>query len=131
MASALMLYGESVVISSTTNGSPNFIPLTQWVRASEVLKARATLEMRGQANSCQISGAYQTSDDQITVGTPTALVASNFLTADGIQFPSTFPDISTATNAKGWVRFGLLCQPASGTAVSGCWASIKVDIQGA
>lgn len=133
MASSMTVYGEGVVVSSPTNGSPNFIPMTQWIRASEVLNARATLEMRGQSNSCQINGAYQTSNDQITLSAPTSLIAGgSYLTAEGYQYPTAFQDISASTNGAGWVRFGLQCQPAAtGGGVAGCWASLRIDTQGA
>lgn len=131
MASSMTVYGESVVVSAASTTAPNFIPMTHWIRASEVLKARATLEMRGQANSCQINGAFQTSNDQISVNTPTSIISGgNYLTMENFQYQSAFTDISSSTAGVVWIRFGLQCLSGN-SAVAGCWAAITVDIQGA
>ena len=133
MDNSIVLTGTGTIVSSTTNGTPNFIPMTQWVGGADVVKVRATLEMRGNSAACQINGAYQTSNDKISVNSPQSILSSpTYLTTEGFQYPSQFNDISTATAQARYVRFGIMAQPSSGAtgAVQGCWASITVEIQG-
>lgn len=129
MADALIEYGEGVVISSTSSTVPNFIPMTRWIPAINVLQVRSTIEMRGPtANGVSLGDGFQTSNDMITVDAPASIQNSSFLRVEGFQYPSGYSDISASTAGRRYIRFGLMCYPGGNGAIQSCWAAIAVEI---
>lgn len=126
----MSLQAQSVIVSSQSTSTAVFIPMTEWIPAGEVAKARYTLEMRGNSQYCAIAGGYQTSQDRISVDAAAQIGSASYLSADGYDYPTAFTDLSSTMAGKAYVRFGILAKLSSGSNAQGCWASIRVDIQG-
>lgn len=130
--------GASLVYSSGATDSDVFNPLTRWIDAGLVKNARAVLKMESDTDYCQVTAAYQTCNDpqanpdtaaafQILAGDPEA-DTDQVLTDEGVSYPNKWNDVSSSTNGKKHVRFGVLVRnDTANEDRQCCLASLKVD----
>ena len=103
------------------------------METAEVETVRLALEMSQTAGNIELNAAYQLSDDGCDWDTPVLVEDSNnkpFVDADGVSQSTEFVDIATGgTNAKRYMRFGVLALASTSSVLSICSASLQVDVR--
>lgn len=124
--------GIGTALSKGSATIVNFVPLTDWLNAAGVKKVRVRTEMRADTGTCQIAPGYELANDIDAPNAPVQIPATggSYLLGNGIQYQSTFDDISSSTATRLFIRFGVLVKQDADGAVNGCLASIRVDMQG-
>ena len=123
-------FGRSWVASKGLAASANFVRLTEFVPSADVDRARATFEMRSDTGSVQLAPGYVTANDPDVPGNGTKLGTKANLTAEGIQYPDGWTDLSTVLANQLFVAFGVMVSQDTDGAPQGCMAQIRVDVQG-
>lgn len=113
--------------SSSVDGV--FIVLTGWMSAPDVAKVRATWEatMETSANLVTRPG-FQTANVENSPDNPQTL-GSDSLTSVGVKFGTALTDITSSTQAKALVRFGIWVKLASGGSLACVQLAGSFDIQ--
>ncbi len=119
--------GPMPVWSGGSDSTPIFIPMTGFGSTAGVHQVRPSMEMRASSGACEIKFGYQLAND--TESPETAVAVGSFLSSEGFSYGSSFTDISSATELKLYIRWGVWVQDTSGTKIEMCRASIRVDIE--
>jgi len=119
------VFGPKVVFSDGT-ANPMFIPLSDGLSSAGLINVRVSTEFAEQSGNCKFRPALRWSDDGITWGAATNMVAT-YLTAPGITYGSSYIDITALGTPKPWVQFGVEVANNSGSRVEVCNASIMID----
>lgn len=121
-------YGPTVVWSSQQTNVWLFHPLSGALPSGGVKKVRVSFEMAQNTGLCKIRPALRMSNDGATWDTPQAIGAAT-RNSDGITYGAAFEDMSTYTEAKSFVQYGIEVENDSGSVVESCKATLKVDIE--
>jgi len=91
-------------VHSTSTSSSTFFPVTMWSPASSVKEVRAGFEIALPENDITVAPAYQVANVENTV-VASGLIGT-YQSTSGVHYPSSWQDISTATDGAQLVRFG-------------------------
>lgn len=119
--------GHGLVISKGLAATPNFHPLTPWIRTSQLTQARYRLEMRGDTGTSLLAVGYQTADSIDSPAAAAQLGTLAYLGADGVQYGNDWVDLSTALDGGSWIRFGALMKQDNDGGLQACTAILRVD----
>ena len=102
----------------SVNGT--FIPMTPWMSASDVAKARCTWESSGETVANMVTRpGYQVADVENSVSSTNTL-GSDTQTGNAVKYASAPTDISSVTQSKQLVRWGLWVKNPAGTTTVQC-----------
>jgi hypothetical protein len=118
----------TVIFAYTTGGTKKFQPMTPWMPAEAVKRARGTFEVIGAQPNMSATFSYQTANVENQPDFPVFEIGAG-QTIDGYSF-GTMTDVSANTNSKQLVRFGLNCVNTSGAVLIVARAGGYVDISG-
>lgn len=119
------LWGPKAVWSDGT-ASPMFHPLSDAIDTGNVTFARATIEMDQDTGNCKIRPAVRYSDDGIAWGAPAA-ISAGYRTTIGIDYGTTWVDLTSLTTAKNWVQFGVEVANDGGSGIHHCNATLMIQ----
>ncbi len=119
------VFGPKTVFSDGTT-NPQFIPLSEGLASAGMINVRVTSEFAEQSGNCKFRAALRWSDDGITWGASTNLVAG-YTSTPGITYGSGYVDITVLGTPKPWVQFGVEVANTSGTRVELCNATLMID----
>ena len=119
------LWGPKAVWTDGTS-SPMFHPFSDAIDTGSVTYARASIEMDQDTGFCKMRPALRYSDDGITWGTPVAIIAGYRATI-GIDYGTTWVDLTGLATAKNWVQFGVEAANESGSDVNHCNATLMIQ----
>lgn len=119
------LFGPSPVWSDGTT-SPSFRPLSDPIQAKGLLNVRVSTEMSEDSGNCKIRPALRYSNDGINWDASKDIVAG-YRTTEGIDWGTTYIDISAGTTPRAWVQFGVEVANESGSAINVCNATLRVE----
>ncbi|MCA9297570.1 MAG: hypothetical protein KDA28_00805 [Phycisphaerales bacterium] len=124
---------DSVTVWTDGTTTAIYHPLSPVLETTEVETVRLALEMSQYTGNITMNAAYDLSDDGCDWDTPVIIQDTNsqpFVDADGIDQSTLFVDIATSgTNAKRYMRFGVLALKTSSDTLSVCRASLQVDVR--
>lgn len=123
------LYGKCIDLGGL-HGDRLLLIGSPGLERADVLSVRAAIEMCMSTGNLKIYPALRVSDDGLTWTTPAA-IGSHVLTANGVQYHSAFVDVTSTSNTKRLIQFGVYAVNTSGTAFNLCKASMQVDIRSA
>lgn len=105
-----------------------WIWLTGWHSTEGLTGLRAALELRATSGSVSVRFGYQTSDDQVNTNSPVGFGTAR--TAEGAYVDTSYTDISSATEAALYIRFGVLVKnQTSGTTLEMCRVGGRLDFK--
>jgi hypothetical protein len=106
-----------------------FIASTPFLDAAPVKRVRRVADIQGIEANFEVAFAYQTADTASSPNQATAVGA--YLTANGMAFPTSFVDISSATGGAQLVRFGWIVRKtaSSGTTPATAWVGGTIEYQ--
>lgn len=119
------VFGPKTVFSDGTT-SPHFIPLGDGMSSAGMINVRVSTEFAEQTGNCKARPALRWSDDGITWGAATNMVAA-YLSTPGITYGSSYIDITVLGTPKPWVQFGVEVANVSGSRIELCNVSIMID----
>ncbi len=119
------VFGPTTVFSDGTT-NPMFIPLSQGLSSAGMINVRVSTEFAEQSGNCKFRAALRWSDDGITWGSSTNMIAG-YTSAPGISYGSTYIDITALGTPKPWVQFGVEVANVSGSRVELCNATLMID----
>lgn len=119
------LWGPRAVWTDGT-ATPMFHPMSDAIDTGSVTSARVTLEMDQNTGNCKIRPALRYSSDGINWDSPAYIVVT-YRTTAGIDYGSTWLDLTTLATPKNWVQFGVQAANNSGAAIEHCNASLMVQ----
>jgi hypothetical protein len=114
------------MIFAYTMGAKKFQPMTPWMPAESVKRARGTFEVIGAQPFFSATFAYQTANVENQPDVPVMELGSA-QTTDGCNY-GTLTDISNTTNTRQLVRFGLNCANTNASVLIVARAGGYVDI---
>jgi hypothetical protein len=117
----MVVYADSV--------SPVFFPMSQYMDAGSVLKARVTFELRSKVGLIQVRPAIQTVDCESDTPTTTSIVAT-WSSTTGLTYPTDFTDLDTNTKGKQHARFGFEASLSSTGSLGLVYVTAKVETLG-
>lgn len=103
-----------------------FHPMTESQPSTGVSKVRASFALEASSGALTIRPALQMSNDGVTWDTAVA-IGTDTLTADGTNYADSYEDMSSTTQAKLYVRFGIQATNSSGTALEMGRATLRID----
>ena len=122
-------FSWTTAFSVLSTGDGTFIPLTGWMPSADVGKARSTWEAHSEAAANMITRpGYQTANVENSPDTAVAL-GSDSQSSNGMKYGTAMTDISSVTQAKGLVRFGIWVKLASGSTLACVRVMGSFDIQ--
>jgi hypothetical protein len=118
-------FAFTTVISATTQNTKVFNPLTGYVPAGSVKKARVVFETAAAPAGISITQAFQTADAELGTPTTTEPGGQTPTTTNGSTITAVF-DVSAATASRLLVRGGVMVANTGGNGqlacrVSGWW----------
>lgn len=119
------LFGPDTVFSDGTT-SPIFVSLGEGLSSAALINVRVSTELTATSGNCKVRPALRWSDDGIAWSSPSAIVAT-YRSTSGIDYGSTYVDITALGTPKPWVQFGVEAANTSGTRVEVCKASVMVE----
>lgn len=115
--------------SNVSTGDGVFIPTTGWMPAADVGKARCTWEAATEMIANMITKpGYQTANVENAPDGAVVLGTDN-LASNGVKYGSVMTDISSATQAKALVRFGIWVKLPSGSTMANNRLAGSFDVQ--
>lgn len=111
---------------SDGSANPIFHPLSEPMSSAGIINVRVSTELAETSGNCKVRPALRWSDDGIGWGSSSTIVAT-YRTTTGIDYGSSYVDITALGTPKPWVQFGLEVANSSGTRVEVCNTSLMVD----
>jgi hypothetical protein len=82
--------------------------------------------MSEDSGNCKIRPALRYSNDGITWDASKDIVAG-YRTTEGIDWGTTYIDISVGTTPRAWVQFGVEAANESGSVINVCNATLRIE----
>lgn len=108
------------------SASPMFHPFSDAIDTGNVTYARASIEMDQDTGNCKIRPALRYSDDGINWGSAAAIITT-WRATPGIDYGTTWVDLTALATAKNWVQFGVEVVNESGSAINHCNAALMIQ----
>jgi len=120
------LFGPKPVWTDGTTSNTLFHALGEPMSSAGLINVRISTEMDESSGNCKVRPALKWSNDGITWDADVNIVAT-YRSTVGIDYGSTYVDITAIGSPKPWVQFGVQAVNTSGTRVEVCLATILVD----
>ena len=114
----------TVITKSTTAA---FYPATGWMPAGGVEKIRASIEVAERTNELSVRCGFQVADVIDQAGSGQALGSA--FEEDGVDFGTSFTDVTSNTQGKQLIRFGYYFANSTGSNQSTGRVAGKLDLQ--
>ncbi len=125
-------YGPIPVWSKRDDTTWLFFPITEPMDSTDIKMVRASFALDSSTGSVEIRPALRISNDGITWDTPTVIGNPTPRSADGTTWGTAFVNVSSTTQTKALVQFGIQAKNTTGTTTQdNGMASMKLDVTGA
>ena len=103
------------------------IPATNWMKAADVAKVRANMELRGiTGTNMNVGLGYQTANVENAPGGETLL--GSYRTSADVYYGSSFESVSAQTDGKVLIRWVWLVKLSSGNTIATARVCGSVDV---
>ena len=119
------LFGPSPVWTDGTTG-PTWHALSAPMSSAGMINVRVSTELDETSGNCKIRPALRWSNDAVAWDADVAIVTT-YRSTVGVDYGSSYIDITALGTPKPWVQFGVEVANTSGTRVELCAATVLVD----
>ena len=113
-----LIFSWTTGFSNSSSVDGVFIPTTGWGSAADVAKVRCTWEAFGETMANMVTRpGFQTANTENSPDTPAAF-GNDTQSSGGLKYSTAMTDISSSTQAKALVRFGIWVKLPSGSSLN-------------
>ena len=105
-----------------------FFPLTSIMKTTGINAARAAFELENSSGALHVRPAYRLSNDGDSWDAAVEL-GSDFLSGDGVKYPSGYTALAVALSGRQFVQFGMLTKNQSGSQVEQGFVTMTLDLE--